>query len=107
MDEANRSERDHKVMGHPAGLLYLLHDRDTKYTQSFLAIIASGRVEPLALPARSLFWPYGLLQTVSHPGRASIVANLSAQVVGGMKRSQSAREVSIPRQLFVKLKGVS
>ena len=32
---------------------YLLHDRDPKYTQSFRAIIASGRVEPLALPARS------------------------------------------------------
>ena len=32
---------------------YLLHDRDTKYTQSFRAIIASGRVEPLALPAQS------------------------------------------------------
>jgi hypothetical protein len=32
---------------------YLLHDRDTKYTQSFRAIIASGQVEPLALPARS------------------------------------------------------
>ena len=32
---------------------YLLHDRDTKYTQSFLAFIASGRIEPLALPARS------------------------------------------------------
>jgi len=32
---------------------YLLHDRDTKYTQSFQAIIASGGVEPLALPARS------------------------------------------------------
>jgi putative transposase len=32
---------------------YLLHDRDTKYTHSFRAIIASGRVEPLALPARS------------------------------------------------------
>src|SRR6202521_325777 len=32
---------------------YLLHDRDTKYTQSFRAIIASGRVEPIALPARS------------------------------------------------------
>ena len=29
-----------------------LHDRDTKYTQSFRAIIASGRVEPLLLPAR-------------------------------------------------------
>jgi hypothetical protein len=34
-------------------LRYLLHDRDTKYTQSFRAIIASGEVEPLALPARS------------------------------------------------------
>jgi putative transposase len=32
---------------------YLLHDRDTKYTGSFRAIIASGRVEPLALPAQS------------------------------------------------------
>jgi putative transposase len=32
---------------------YLLHDRDTKFTQSFRAIIGSGRVEPLALPARS------------------------------------------------------
>jgi putative transposase len=32
---------------------YLLHDRDTKYAQSFRAIIASGGVEPLVLPARS------------------------------------------------------
>ena len=32
---------------------YLLHDRDTKYTPSFRAIIASGQVEPVALPARS------------------------------------------------------
>ena len=32
---------------------YFLHDRDTKYTQSFRAIIASGRVKPLVLPARS------------------------------------------------------
>jgi putative transposase len=31
---------------------YLLHDRDSKYTQSFRAIIVSGRVEPLVLPAR-------------------------------------------------------
>src|SRR6185295_20060396 len=31
---------------------YLLHDRDTKYTRSFWAIIASGQVESLALPAR-------------------------------------------------------
>jgi transposase InsO family protein len=32
---------------------YLLHDRDSKYTPSFRAIIASGQVEPLVLPARS------------------------------------------------------
>ena len=32
---------------------YLLHDRDSKYTPSFRAILASGRVEPLVLPARS------------------------------------------------------
>jgi putative transposase len=32
---------------------YLLHDRDTKFTLSFRAIIGSGRVEPLALAARS------------------------------------------------------
>jgi putative transposase len=32
---------------------YLLLDRDTKFTQSFQAIIGSGQVEPLALPARS------------------------------------------------------
>jgi putative transposase len=31
----------------------LLHDHDTKFTQSFRAIIASGQVEPLALLARS------------------------------------------------------
>ena len=32
---------------------YLLHDRDTKITRSFRAILMSGRVEPLALPAHS------------------------------------------------------
>jgi putative transposase len=32
---------------------YLLHDRDTKYTASFLAIIESARVKTLRLPARS------------------------------------------------------
>jgi len=32
---------------------YLLHDRDTKYTQSFRRIIGSGGVEPLRLPPRS------------------------------------------------------
>jgi len=32
---------------------YLPHDRDTKFTRSFRAILMSGRVEALALPARS------------------------------------------------------
>jgi len=32
---------------------YLLHDRDTKFTNSFRAIIASGRVKPMVLPAHS------------------------------------------------------
>jgi hypothetical protein len=35
------------------GCRFLLHDRDTKYTQSFRAIITSGQVEPFTLPARS------------------------------------------------------
>ena len=32
---------------------YLIHDRDTKFTDSFRAIVRSGHVEPLKLPARS------------------------------------------------------
>ncbi|MCP4083085.1 MAG: transposase family protein [Planctomycetaceae bacterium] len=32
---------------------YLIHDRDTKFTDSFRATIKSSRVEPLKLPARS------------------------------------------------------
>jgi transposase InsO family protein len=32
---------------------YLIHDRDTKYCQSFREIIESGDVQPLRLPARS------------------------------------------------------
>ena len=32
---------------------YLLHDRGTKFTRSLRAIVASGRIKPLALPARS------------------------------------------------------
>jgi len=32
---------------------YLIHDRDTKFTDSFRAIIRSGHVKPLKLPARS------------------------------------------------------
>ena len=35
------------------GCRYLIHDRDTKYTDSFRAIVKSGHVEPLKLPARS------------------------------------------------------
>ena len=32
---------------------YLIHDRDTKFTDSFREIIKSNHVEPLKLPARS------------------------------------------------------
>jgi hypothetical protein len=32
---------------------YLLHDRDTKFTRSFRAVLVSGRVQPLALPPHS------------------------------------------------------
>jgi len=32
---------------------YLIHDRDTKFTDSFRAIVRSGQVEPLKLPAQS------------------------------------------------------
>ena len=32
---------------------YLIHDRDTKFTDSFRAIVRSSGVEPLKLPARS------------------------------------------------------
>jgi putative transposase len=35
------------------GCRYLIHDRDTKFTDSFRAIIKSSHVEPLKLPARS------------------------------------------------------
>ncbi|MGB5299454.1 MAG: integrase core domain-containing protein, partial [Thiogranum sp.] len=35
------------------GCRYLIHDRDTKFTDSFRAIVKSGQVEPLKLPARS------------------------------------------------------
>ena len=35
------------------GRRYLLHDRDTKFTRSFRAIVASGNVEPMVLPAQS------------------------------------------------------
>ena len=35
------------------GCRYLLHDRDAKFTRSFRAIVASGRIGPMVLPAHS------------------------------------------------------
>ncbi|MEN8180398.1 MAG: hypothetical protein ABFS39_17500 [Pseudomonadota bacterium] len=35
------------------GCRYLIHDRDTKFTDSFRAIVKSGHEKPLKLPARS------------------------------------------------------
>jgi hypothetical protein len=53
MDDGDGQVRDHGGMGAPRGCGYLLHDRDTKYSHSFQAIIHSGRVKPLVLSARS------------------------------------------------------
>jgi transposase InsO family protein len=40
-------------LGFLEGCRYLIHDRDTKFTDSFRAIIRSGHLKPLKLPARS------------------------------------------------------
>jgi hypothetical protein len=54
---------------------YLLHDRDTKFTQSFRAIIASGRVEPLAQPElECLFGALGQISEGGVPGASSNAA---------------------------------
>ena len=47
MDEAIRRNATMERCGTLRDCRYLLHDRDTKFTQSFRAIIVSGRVEPL------------------------------------------------------------
>ena len=39
--------------GFLGGCRYLIHDRDTKFTDSFRAIVRSSAVEPLKLAARS------------------------------------------------------
>ncbi len=39
--------------GFLSGCEYLIHDRDTKFCNSFCSIIKSGGVEPLKLPSRS------------------------------------------------------
>jgi hypothetical protein len=35
---------------------YSLHDRDTKFCNSFPTILQSGGVEPIPLPARELYF---------------------------------------------------
>jgi hypothetical protein len=47
VDEANGRNVTMEGCGALRDCRYLLHDRDTKYTQSFRAIIASGRVEDI------------------------------------------------------------
>jgi hypothetical protein len=48
VDEANRSERDYGRLWCAAGCRCLLHDRDTKLTRSFRAIIASVKEDCLS-----------------------------------------------------------
>ena len=40
-------------VGFLAGMKYLLHDRDTKFSERFRRLIRDGGVWPVALPARS------------------------------------------------------
>jgi putative transposase len=40
-------------VGFLAGMKYLLHDRDTKFSEHFRRLIRDGGVRPVALPARS------------------------------------------------------
>src|SRR5712671_2670107 len=46
-----RGHIDQSVFETPGG--WVLHDRDTKYTRSLRAIVESGQVKTLAIPARS------------------------------------------------------
>jgi hypothetical protein len=52
MDATNGPERDHGGRGALRHCRYLLHDRDTKYSAAFRAIIETGHVRTLSLPAR-------------------------------------------------------
>ena len=67
---------------------YLLHDRDTKYTQSFRAIIASGRVEPLALPARNPRSPWS---ATGSPGAARATAKATSVTPSAVASIASTR----------------
>ena len=67
---------------------YLLYDRDAKFTRSFRSIIASGRVKPLALPARSPnLNAYGELLKLGIEVAQSTVAKYMAR--SGRGRSQT------------------
>ena len=44
---------DGSLRGFPLGKRYLLHDRDTKFTQAFDGLLKASGVEPVLLPPRS------------------------------------------------------
>jgi hypothetical protein len=49
MDARNGAERDRGGRGALRDCRYLLHDRDTKYSAAFRAIIETGHVRTLSL----------------------------------------------------------
>ena len=48
-----RTAVDRSLEGFLLGKRYLLHDRDTKFTQAFDALLKDSGVEPILLPPRS------------------------------------------------------
>jgi hypothetical protein len=70
---------------------YLVHDRDTKYTLSFRAIITSGHVEPLALPAHSC---EGGVSVQDHSLWRALFAAGAERIRRALpRRAESSREV--------------
>ena len=53
VDGAAGAKHDDGRVGIPERRRYLLHDRDTKFCQSFRELLKTGDVNPLRLPARS------------------------------------------------------
>ena len=52
-DWMEQQARNATEWGFLRGCRYLLHDRDTKFCESFRELIESGGVKPIRLPARS------------------------------------------------------
>ena len=73
---------------------YLIHDRDTKYTESFRAILKAGHVTALSLPAHS-----PNLNAYSERWVRSVKQECLSRLILFGERSLRARAQSLPRAL--------